>query len=191
MEYPYLSPLLCNKNSKTDKITGFEYPFVIKKPDSAFSKGVKKVANSQELTETLKNYFEETDIIIVQEFVPTEYDWRVGVLAGKVIYICKYFMARNHWQIVDWRKENSSRFGKTEAMPVDNASKKLLTLAIKATKLIGNGLYGVDIKEVDGKFYVIEVNDNPSIDQGVEDQIDKGKLYTGITDHLMHMVLTV
>ena len=31
---------------------------------------------------------------------------------------------------------------------------------------IGNGLYGVDIKNNNGDAYVIEVNDNPSLESG-------------------------
>jgi glutathione synthase/RimK-type ligase-like ATP-grasp enzyme len=33
------------------------------------------------------------------------------------------------------------------------------------------------MKEVEGKFYVIEINDNPNIDAGIEDKILKDKLY--------------
>ncbi|AHE66019.1 RimK-like ATP-grasp domain protein [Legionella oakridgensis ATCC 33761 = DSM 21215] len=51
---------------------------------------------------------------------------------------------------------------------------------MKATRLIGDGLYGVDIKSLDDKNYVIEVNDNPNIDQGVEDQVLGENLYQQI-----------
>jgi glutathione synthase/RimK-type ligase-like ATP-grasp enzyme len=57
---------------------------------------------------------------------------------------------------------------------------------LKATSLIGTGLYGVDMKEVDGKFYVIEINDNPNIDSGTEDKILKDKLY----DLIMEVFIT-
>ena len=30
-----------------------------------------------------------------------------------------------------------------------------------------------DIKEANGKFYVIEINDNPNLEHGVEDEADK------------------
>jgi len=39
-------------------------------------------------------------------------------------------------------------------------------------------LYGVDLKEVNGKGYVIEVNDNPNIDSGVEDKFLGRELYS-------------
>ena len=66
--------------------------------------------------------------------------------------------------------------------------KALISTALKATKLIGNGLYGVDIKEVNKKFYVIEVNDNPNLDAGIEDKILKNRLYETIMETMMDRV---
>jgi glutathione synthase/RimK-type ligase-like ATP-grasp enzyme len=50
-------------------------------------------------------------------------------------------------------------------------------MAVAAANLIGRGLYGVDIKEADGRTYMIEVNDNPNIDAGNEDQVLGMALY--------------
>jgi glutathione synthase/RimK-type ligase-like ATP-grasp enzyme len=63
-----------------------------------------------------------------------------------------------------------------------------LKTALKATSLIGKSLYGVDMKEVDGKFYVIEINDNPNIDSGVEDKILKDKLYATIMEVFLNKI---
>jgi glutathione synthase/RimK-type ligase-like ATP-grasp enzyme len=38
----------------------------------------------------------------------------------------------------------------------------------------------VDLKQMGGKVYVIEVNDNPNIESGVEDQILKEEMYLRI-----------
>ena len=38
-----------------------------------------------------------------------------------------------------------------------------------ATSQIGDGLYGVDLKQVGDRVVIIEVNDNPNIDWGIED----------------------
>lgn len=46
--------------------------------------------------------------------------------------------------------------------------------------MIGNGLYGVDLKQKDSQVYVIEVNDNPSIDHRVEDRYLGNELYMQI-----------
>ena len=50
-------------------------------------------------------------------------------------------------------------------------------MALKAANLIGNGLYGVDMKADNNGVYVIEVNDNPNLDAGVEDDVIKDELY--------------
>jgi len=53
----------------------------------------------------------------------------------------------------------------------------VINTAMRAANLIGRGLYGVDLKEVGDRCYVIEVNCNPNIDAGNEDQILGDALY--------------
>ena len=53
-----------------------------------------------------------------------------------------------------------------------NAAQGLREVALKACSVVGKGLYGVDIKEVNGDYVVVEVNDNPSIYAGYEDSSD-------------------
>ena len=154
----------------------FSYPMVLKMPEGSFSKGVYKVANRQELTEKLEALFADTALVLVQEYLYTDYDWRVGVLNGRAIYACRYHMARNHWQIYnhDAKRFNSGGF---ETLPTFEVPKKVLDAALKASAMIGKGLYGVDIKQKDNHVYVIEVNDNPSIDHKVEDLYLGNELY--------------
>ena len=56
----------------------------------------------------------------------------------------------------------------------------MVSLAVRAARLIGDGLYGVDLKVLDGKAVVIEINDNPNIDGGIEDAILGDFLYERI-----------
>ena len=56
----------------------------------------------------------------------------------------------------------------------------VIDAAIRAAALMGDGLYGVDLKEVEGRPYVIEVNDNPSIDHRYEDGVLGDELYRAI-----------
>jgi len=44
----------------------------------------------------------------------------------------------------------------------------------------GDGFYGVDIKEINGRYMVMEVNDNPSVDAGYEDAVYKDQLYNSV-----------
>jgi len=63
-----------------------------------------------------------------------------------------------------------------------------LQTAIKAASLIGDGLYGVDLKMVNGKVYVVEVNDNPNIDSGVEDKVLGNKLYDKLVESFYNRI---
>jgi glutathione synthase/RimK-type ligase-like ATP-grasp enzyme len=165
------------------------YPFILKQPDGAFSKGVFKINNEEEYQEICDDMFGKSELLIAQEFLPTPFDWRIGIIDGQVLYVCKYYMAAEHWQIVHWDStQKQAQDGAVESIAVDQAPSGLLKTALKATSLIGKSLYGVDMKEVDGKFYVIEVNDNPNIDAGIEDKILKDKLYSIIMDVFLNKI---
>ncbi|HAM98626.1 MAG TPA: RimK family alpha-L-glutamate ligase [Marinilabiliales bacterium] len=165
-----------------------QYPMVLKQPDSAFSLGVTKVNNPDELAHSLNHLFKKSDLIIAQEFVPSEYDWRIGMLDQKPLFACKYFMAKDHWQICNWNGEQEDYFGEVETMLVEDVPEPIIKAATKAAALMGDGLYGVDLKMIDGKAYVIEVNDNPNVDAGLEDMVLKEKLYLKIMQSIYNRI---
>lgn len=154
----------------------FGFPMVLKLPESSFSMGVFKVKDIDELGVKLEKMLCESALVLVQEYIFTEFDWRIGVLNGRPIYACRYHMARGHWQIYNHAaKTNTS--GGFETLPTFEVPKPVLDAAIKACSMIGKSLYGVDIKQANGKVYVIEVNDNPSIESKVEDLYLGKELY--------------
>ena len=67
-------------------------------------------------------------------------------------------------------------------MPIEDAPDHVVNTALRACKLIGNGFYGVDLKESGRRTYVIEVNDNPSVEAGFEDRILKDDLYLAVME---------
>lgn len=158
----------------------FGYPIVIKIPDGAFSRGVVKVTNRQELEDKTRDLFHKTALLLAQEFLYTDFDWRIGVFNNKAIYACRYYMVKNHWQIYrhGGSKVDSGAF---DTLPTFEVPKGVLDAAVASTRPIGDGLYGVDVKERNGKGFVIEVNDNPNIDRGIEDR------YLG--DQLYHLIM--
>jgi glutathione synthase/RimK-type ligase-like ATP-grasp enzyme len=162
----------------------FSFPVILKMPDSCLSQGVYKAKDMEELRRIASDMLSKSDLIIAQEYLPTDYDWRIGMINGKPFYACKYFMARNHWQITSWSDKGTSH-GAHACFNLEDVPEEVIEKATKASNLIGKGLYGVDIKEINGKAYVIEVNDNPSIDAGVEDNILKDELYK----HVMEIFL--
>lgn len=174
--------IIVHKDNIKSVIDELGFPCVLKQPDSSFSHGVVKVENEQEYIEKIIKLLDKSELVIAQEFLKTDFDWRVGVFDKEPLYACKYYMARKHWQIMDWGKKGNQRFGKVETLPVEIAPSGLIKTAQNICNLIGDSLYGVDIKQVGNKFYVIEVNDNPTIETGVEDSILKDKLYTRIME---------
>ncbi|MBP2290617.1 RimK family protein [Azospirillum rugosum] len=153
------------------------YPIVLKIPDGSFSRGVFKVQNRSELEATAEGLFEQSDVILAQEFMYTEFDWRIGVLNRQPIYVCQYLMAKKHWQIVKHGGNGRAEQGSSRTLAVEEAPPEVIDIAVKAAGLIGDGLYGVDLKQNDRGVFVIEINDNPSIDLGVEDAKLKDELY--------------
>ena len=154
-------------------------PCVLKQPDSAFSLGVFKVDTRAALDDALGALFAHSDLLIAQEWLPTRFDWRVGVLDRRPVYVCKYFMAPGHWQVVKHERERRIE-GSTQTLRVDEAPAAVVETAVRAASLIGDGLYGVDIKEAGGRCFVMEVNDNPNIDAGNEDAVEGDALYREI-----------
>ncbi|NHI01749.1 RimK family protein [Oceanimonas sp. MB9] len=157
--------------------TELGYPLVLKIPDGAFSRGVYKVADKAQLVETLSKLRNASALVLAQEYFFTEFDWRIGVLNHQPIFACKYFMVKGHWQIYRHNDGKEADSGGFVTLPTHEAPSAVINAALKAVKPIGDGLYGVDIKEGKGRVAVIEVNDNPNIDHGVEDVFLKDRLY--------------
>ena len=154
-------------------------PCVLKQPDSAFSQGVFRADTREELAEGLARLLSRSDLVVVQSFMPTEFDWRVGVFDRQPLFVCRYFMAEGHWQIYH-HGEKRTKEGESETIAVQQAPRDVLQLALKTANAIGDGFYGVDIKTVAGRQVLMEVNDNPNVDRGVEDAILGDELYDRI-----------
>ncbi len=164
------------------------FPCVLKQPDASFSLGVVKVEDEQALAAHVDEFFDKSELLIAQEFLPTLFDWRIGICDGLPLYACKYHMAAGHWQIVKNDHHGLRQYGKYETIPVEIAPRQVVRAARKAASLIGNGLYGVDVKQSNGGCFVIEVNDNPNIDAGVEDRVLKSELYRRIMEVFLRRI---
>lgn len=164
------------------------YPIVLKIPDGSFSRGVVKADNRAQLVEHAARLFERSRIILAQEFMYTAFDWRIGVLRGRPLFACQYLMSRKHWQIVNHKGDGTASEGGFKTMPVDQAPPDVVATAVKAAAQIGDGLYGVDLKQNDRGVFVIEVNDNPNLDSGIEDKFLKNDLYETILEEFVRRI---
>lgn len=178
---PAPKTLLVHRDNVADIIPTLGLPCVLKQPDSSFGVGVQKAETRQELLHKVKAQLEKSELIVAQEWLPTEFDWRVGVLNRRVLFVCRYYMAPGHWQIVRHGPQRKDYVeGRTVAYSVGEAPEEVVSLGLKAANLIGDGFYGVDIKQLEGRCVVIEINDNPNVDAGNEDGILKEALYREI-----------
>ena len=145
------------------------FPVVVKIPDGSFSIGVERADSAEELHHTVQRMLKRSEIILLQDFIPTQFDWRIGVLDGAPLFAARYFMCDRHWQILKHAPDGTHSEGPTNAVAIENVPPQVIDVALKAARLVGRGLYGVDLKETSTGVFVMEVNDNPNIDVGMED----------------------
>ncbi len=158
------------------------YPCILKMPDSSFSQGVFRIDDEASFAATARRLLATSDLLVAQEFVPTEFDWRVGVLDRQVLYVCRYHMAQGHWQIVRRDRRGRVHYGPVDPVPVDQAPRQVVATALRAANLMGDSLYGVDLKERGGKVCVMEINDNPTLESGIEDGVLGDGLYARVME---------
>ena len=173
---PTPKTLMVHRDNVDQVVATLGLPCILKQPDSAFSLGVMKVETADALRECLDALFARSDLVIAQQWLPTSFDWRVGVFDRRPLYVCKYFMAKGHWQVVK-REPGRTLEGSTLALTVGEAPEIVVRTGVRAANLIGDGLYGVDLKQVGQQCYVMEVNDNPNVDAGNEDAVLQDALY--------------
>jgi len=184
---PYLPTTVFSKNDLNHEtvqklIEKYGFPLVLKAPYTSFSKYVEKADNEAQFFEVARRFFRRSEVIVVQKYVYTDFDWRVGVLNDEVLYVAKYEMAKGKWKHLSY-SEGKKSYGHTISIKVEDAPEKLKKVALDSCRAIGGGLFGVDLKEVNGEFVIVEVNDNPSIYAGYED-VAAPDIYDKIIDYL-------
>ncbi len=156
-------------------------PLVLKAPNSSFSAYVDKATTPEEFVRVGKRFLRRADRIVVQQYLPSAFDWRVITLHGKVLAVGEFRFAVDRWKVMQRGGEGEAAV--TRGIPRDDAPAKLLEVALAASNAISNSLHGVDLKEIDGEFFVIEVNDNPTIAATEEDQANP-EIYTEVVRYL-------
>ncbi|MDQ3387914.1 MAG: glutamate-cysteine ligase family protein [Gemmatimonadota bacterium] len=179
--------LVMTSRTPVEQLAELGFPAVIKLPDGSFSAAVHKVTSALEYRDRAAEMFRRSPLIIAQEYLPTDFDWRITVLGGRILFAARYHMARGHWQIRAEEK-GTERYGRVEAVSRSEAPAGIIELALRVAALIGDGLYGVDIKEAPHGPVVIEINDNPNLDVGYEDAADGNTVYEDIVDFFLRRI---
>ncbi|MFP4356166.1 MAG: RimK family protein [Phycisphaerae bacterium] len=185
---PAPKTVIVHRDNIDQALAELSLPCVLKQPDSSFSLGVVKAETAEQFRQQTARFLAGSDLLVAQQYLPTDFDWRIGLLDGRALYACRYYMARSHWQIVRHGDDGKMHEGRADTVEIDQVPPGVIEAARRAAALIGDGLYGVDIKEIDGLARVIEVNDNPSLDSGVEDAVLHGRLYEAIIESFIRRI---
>lgn len=183
-DIPTPQTLIITRDMDWTRIAALGLPFVLKLPDGDFSAAVHKISSVEDFEKHSAEMFRKSPLLIAQEWLPTDYDWRIGILGGELLFAAKYHMARGHWQIRSVEK-GTERYGRVEAVPRAEAPADVVEIAKRAAKLVGDGFYGVDLKETARGPVVIEVNDNANLDVGYEDSADGDVIYEDIVRYFL------
>jgi glutathione synthase/RimK-type ligase-like ATP-grasp enzyme len=173
---PTPKTMMVHRGNLEDVVPTLGLPCILKQPDGGFGLGVVKIENEERLTGEAERLLATSELLVAQEWLPTEFDWRVCVFDRRPLFVCKYFMAPGHWQVI--KRDSAQRVeGDTLALAVGEVPEIVVSTAVHAANLIGAGLYGVDLKQVGEQCLLIEINDNPNVDAGNEDQVLGHALY--------------
>jgi glutathione synthase/RimK-type ligase-like ATP-grasp enzyme len=142
---------------------------------------VEKVNDISGFFQVARRFIKLSDWIVAQQYIESKYDWRVGVLGGELLYACKYTIPSVTFKIQASVNGHVVYCG-VESVPENAIPPHVVRLGIDAAQAVGNGLYGVDIKNNNGDAYVIEVNDNPSLESGEDGHYPN--VYEKIVTHL-------
>ena len=148
-----IPPTMVVSSARTDDvIRELGLPCVLKQPDSAFSEGVFRADTREQLSAGLQRLLSRSDLVVVQSFMPTEFDWRVAVLDRQPLFVCRYYMADGHWQIYHHGERRERR---RPDHRMRHAPRGVL-IRFETANAVGDGFYGVDIKTVNGRQVLME-----------------------------------
>ena len=141
---------------------GFRFPLIIKSITGSMGESNWLVRDFRQFGEIVSQ--PPDGMVVVQEFVPNDCDYRVLIFGGKISAVI-----RRSRQTGDTHLNNTSTGGRGDMVPVDEfpeAWKEISLRAAEATNRLD--IAGVDIivDSETGKPYVLEVNKTPQIETG-------------------------
>ncbi len=157
-------------------------PVVVKLLESTQGKGV-VLAETRKAAESLVDAFRNLDAhFLVQEFIDEANgaDVRCFVIGGKVVGAMRRIAPNGDF------RSNLHRGGEAETITL---SKEERTIAVKATKVMGLSVAGVDLLQTENGPLVLEVNSSPGL-EGIEKATGKD-IANLIIEHLESTVTSV
>ncbi len=109
---------------------------IVKIPDGSFSIGVERADDARQLREIAERMLKRSEIILLQDFIKTKFDWRIGVLDGEPLFAARYFMCDQHWQILKHSPDGTHAEGSTNAVSLSDVPQQVLERALQAARQV-------------------------------------------------------
>jgi glutathione synthase/RimK-type ligase-like ATP-grasp enzyme len=176
---PLPNSLICQSGMmfKAFKARGsfIEFPCILKASGAGRGKKNHLVKDVDELKEVCALYPQE--ILILQEFIPNDSDYRVLVINKEPRFVMRRFRGD-----ADTHLNNVSKGADAERVPNDSIAGEPLSAVLRAAELTHRiDFAGVDLMfdSTNGKHYILEVNKNPDMTTGANQALidEKQALY--------------
>lgn len=138
---------------------GFSFPFIVKAVTGTRGQDNYLVQDGSELHRVFaKN---PARAYVLQEFLPNDGDYRVVVMGDQVVMVIgRKATSKSHLN-------NTSQGGSAAIVPLEALPEAVRAMSVRAAQFYGRDIAGVDIvrSKTDGKYYCLEVNRAPQIEQ--------------------------
>jgi glutathione synthase/RimK-type ligase-like ATP-grasp enzyme len=138
----------------------FEFPIIMKATSSSLGRDNYLIDRKEDVLEIIKKYEEIDKEFILQEFIPHTYYYRILVLGKRKIGSVLRREMHSYSNHEDQRIFNDAPI----EVDIKKVPRELKNIALKASKLLGLDVAGVDIiTSKNGNHYLIETNPSPDI----------------------------
>lgn len=140
--------------------TNLNFPLIVKSASASRGNDNHLVNDLTELKGAIKN--QSNKIMLIQDFVPNDGDYRVIVMGGKVKLVI-HRKSNN-----DSHLNNTSKGGSASLVTISDLPKEVIDQSITISKLLKREITGVDMIQHNetGEFYMLEVNNMPQLSTG-------------------------
>lgn len=177
----YYSPVYLPKHLKR-AVKFLHFPIVIKQCNTSKGAGVSLAHDQKELSRQLAEIIkaDPKKEIILQEFIPNDFEYRIFVTGDKVA------VAEKKIRTSEKEFRNNVHLGaREEFLEVGKVKKSIIRTALRAAKVVDVQIAGVDVTEdAKGNPVVFEVNSCPSftLDSRVSNEVKKLADYLAICE---------
>lgn len=142
---------------------GFHFPLIVKSIAGSMGTNNWLVHDFDEFADIISQPREQ--MVVVQNFVPNDCDYRVLIFGGKVSAVIR----RSRQENASTHVNNTSAGGRGDMVPLDEFPEEWKDISLRAAEATNRlDIAGVDIitDTTTGKPYVLEVNKTPQIETG-------------------------